>query len=97
TFQVDENGIVSNIFEVNLLNKTHDSYRIRFDLDDSNAEIEVVGKPVKLKSESHIKALIVVKMPNSVLENGMKKFKIHIFGNGHEIETIQTKFIGPML
>jgi cytochrome c oxidase accessory protein FixG len=97
TFQVDENGVVSNIFEIAMLNKTHDHYHIHFELDDPEAKIETVGKAVQLKSESKTKVLIVVKMPNHVLQNGMKKFKIHIFGNNHEIEVIQTKFIGPML
>ena len=97
TFQVDENGLVSNIFEIKMLNKTHDTYRIHFDVNDKNAQIQTVGKAVELKSESKTKAIIVVKMPNSVLKNGMKKFQIHIYGNGKEIEVIKTKFIGPML
>jgi cytochrome c oxidase accessory protein FixG len=97
TFQVDENGLVSNIFEINLLNKTHDTYHIHFNVDDPDAEIKSVGKEVVLKTETKTKAIIVVKMPNSVLVNGMKKFKIHIFGNGRQMEVIQTKFIGPML
>jgi cytochrome c oxidase accessory protein FixG len=97
TFQVDEHGMVSNIFEVNMLNKTHKRYHIHFEIDDSKAQIETVGKPVVLKSEAKAKVLVVVKMPNDALENGMKKFKIHIFGNHQEIEVIQTKFIGPML
>jgi preprotein translocase subunit SecF len=97
TFQVDKNGMVSNIFEVNMLNKTHNRYHIHFEIDDSKAQIETVGKAVVLKSKSKAKVLIVVKMPNAALENGTKKFKIHIFGNHQEIEVIQTKFIGPML
>jgi cytochrome c oxidase accessory protein FixG len=97
TFQVDENGLVSNIFEIKMLNKTHDTYHIHFEIDDKNAQIQTVGKAVELKSESKTKAIIVVKMPNAVLENGMKKFQIHIYGNGKEIEVIKTKFIGPML
>jgi cytochrome c oxidase accessory protein FixG len=97
TFQVDENGLVSNIFEIKMLNKTHNRYQIHFELDDKNAKIETVGKSVFLKSESKTKAIIVVKMPNILLNNGMKKFKIHIFGNGQEIEVIKTKFIGPIL
>ncbi|MEY4659381.1 MAG: hypothetical protein RJB36_1147 [Bacteroidota bacterium] len=97
TFQVDEHGIVSNIFEIKMLNKTHNPYRIHFELDDKNAKIETVGKSVFLNSESKTKAIIVVKIPNAHLKNGMKKFKIHIFGNGQEIEVIKTKFIGPIL
>ncbi len=97
TFQVDENGLVSNIFEIKLLNKTHDTYHIHFNSEDPDAEITAVGKAIVLKSESKTKSIIVVKMPNSVLENGTKKFNIHIFGNGREIEVIQTKFIGPIL
>lgn len=97
TFQVDENGLVSNIFEIKMLNKTHDTYHIHFDVDDKHAQIQTVGKAIELKSESKTKAIIVVKMPNAALENGMKKFQIHIYGNGKEIEVIKTKFIGPML
>jgi cytochrome c oxidase accessory protein FixG len=97
TFQVDENGMVSNIFEISMLNKTHNRYKIHFELDDPTAKIETVGKAVLLKSESKAKVLIVVKMPNTALQNGTKKFKIHIFGNQREIEVIQTKFIGPIL
>jgi polyferredoxin len=97
TFQVDESGLVSNIFEIKMLNKTHDTYHIHFEIDDKNAQIQTVGKAVELKSESKTKAIIVVKMPNAILENGMKKFQIHIYGNGKEIEVIKTKFIGPML
>lgn len=97
TFQVDEHGMVSNIFEIKMLNKTHNRYQIHFEIDDSKAQIETVGKAVVLKSESKAKVLIVVKMPNAALENGTKKFNIHIFGNHEEIEVIQTKFIGPML
>jgi hypothetical protein len=97
TFQVDENGLVSNIFEIKMLNKTHDTYHIHFDVDDKHAQIQTVGKAIELKSESKTKAIIVVKMPNAVLENGMKKFQIHIYGNGQEIEVIKTKFIGPIL
>lgn len=89
--------MVSNIFEINMLNKTHKRYYIHFEIEGDEAKIETVGKAVILKSESKAKVLIVVKMPNAALENGTKKFNIHIFGNHQEIEVIQTKFIGPML
>ena len=44
TYQMDENGHITNIYEVNLLNKTHQSFRIKFKLENNAGEVQTVKK-----------------------------------------------------
>jgi hypothetical protein len=38
-----------------------------------------------------------VKVKNGKLDNGLKKIELEVYGNGELIETLKTKFIGPLL
>lgn len=97
TYQITEDGMVNNIFEVNLLNKTRNTYKIHFKSDDPTVKILEINDHIVLKENGQIKERLLVKMKNGTLENGLKKIQIQVYGNGQLIETITTKFIGPLL
>ena len=97
TYSIDNKGIVSNIFEVDILNKTQEDYQISLKSTDPQVEIEVVGGHIFLESEAETKERIVVKVPNSLLKDGVKKLKIEVYGNGEKVDEVKTKFIGPLL
>jgi cytochrome c oxidase accessory protein FixG len=97
TYQMDENGHITNIYEVNLLNKTHRSFKIRFQLENRIGEIKTVKEQLVLKPESELKERLIIRYPRKYIGNGTKKIKVHIYGNGKKIQTIKTKFFGPIL
>ena len=97
TFQSHEGGILSNIYEINLTNKTQKEYKITLELEDEpNGKIEMVVKDLTLEKESLLKERFIVKLPYGEMKNGMKKITIKVIGNGEVIEEATTKFIGPM-
>lgn len=97
TYQSNSPGILSNIFEINLTNKTQNEYKIRLQLEGSVGEIEMVVKNAILKKESLLKERFIVKLPYSELKNGKKVITILVLGNGKLIEKTTTRFIGPLL
>ncbi|MFA7273766.1 MAG: cytochrome c oxidase accessory protein CcoG [Crocinitomicaceae bacterium] len=97
TYQSNQHGMLSNIFEINLTNKTQKNYKITLEVDNPQAQIEMVVKDLTLKKESLLKERFIVKLPYSAVENGMTKINIRVMGNGELIEEVQTKFIGPMI
>ncbi|MGJ8661452.1 MAG: cytochrome c oxidase accessory protein CcoG [Bacteroidota bacterium] len=97
TYQTNQHGILSNIFEINLTNKTNKDYKITLEVDNPKAQIEMVVKDLTLEKESLLKERFIVKMPYGEMENGMKKITIRVMGNGKLIEKTSTKFIGPIL
>ncbi len=97
TYQVTEDNLVSNIYEVNLINKTHSSKKITFGINEHNANIEKIGEPIILEGGKQVKERLLVKMSNGQLTLGKRIIKINVFANGKLIETVKTKFIGPIL
>ena len=95
TYQITNDGRVSNIFEINLTNKTHKDYKIKLKLDHSDAEIDVAVKKLILKSEDRLKERFVMKLPIQKIENGKQEVTVIVYGNGKEIQRVTTKFIGP--
>ncbi|TNF49880.1 MAG: cytochrome c oxidase accessory protein CcoG [Bacteroidetes bacterium] len=96
TYQMGQDGLVSNIYEINLTNKTQSDYVVTLQLEE-NGEIESVVKKMLLKKEDVLKERFIVKLPMSEIDNGKKIIHIKILGNGKEIQHISTKFIGPLL
>ena len=97
TFQMLENGIVSNIFEINLTNKTNTDYKIKLELEDQEGVIDIVITNPILVQEAHLKERFIVKLPMNSIENGKKVIYISVKGNGKTIKRVKAKFIGPLL
>lgn len=96
TYQTNESNYISNIFEINLTNKTRNDYKIKLKLDDNIGKIELVVKNLKLKKEAHLKDRFIVHYPYNALKKGEREITVIILGNNKEIQRIKLKFIGPL-
>lgn len=97
TYQTNNSGLISNIFEINLSNKTRNDYNISLKLGDNQGKIELVVHHLKLKKEAHLKDRFIVKYPFSAMKDGKKNITIIILGNGKEIQRVKVKFLGPLM
>lgn len=97
TYQMGSDGTVSNIFEINLTNKTRNEYKVTLKCDNPDAKIELVNQKMVLHAEEIMKERFVMKLPLDKIDHGKEEFDIHILGNGEEIQKIKVKFIGPIL
>ncbi len=97
TYQITDDGVVSNIFEINMLNKTKYDYDVKLELEGVEGTIETVVKSIKLKREAQLKERFIVKIPYTSIEDGKSIIYVKVLGNGKEIQTVKTKFIGPNL
>lgn len=95
TYQITNDGKISNIFEINLTNKTQNDYKVTLKLDRSDAKIDLVVDHLILKSEDYLKERFVMKLPIDKVKNGKEEITIIVYGNGKEIDRVKTKFIGP--
>ena len=97
TYKITEDGLVTNIFELSILNKTHNDYNLTITCDDPGVRIETVDKKIVLKSGKQLEERILIKAANKWFTDGVLKINVHIFGNGKLIETKKTKIIGPYI
>ena len=97
TYQITNDGTVSNIYEINLLNKTKEDFEVTLKLEGNIGTIETAVKSMRLKKEAQLKERFVVKIPYAKIKEDKHILTIKVFGNGKEIQTVKTKFIGPTL
>lgn len=95
TFQITEDGQVSNIFEIYLLNKTRKEYDITLELDSDHGTIETVVKNLHLAPEEELKERFVIKVPYTEVSSSEVVY-INVYGNGKQIQRVKTKFLGPI-
>lgn len=97
TYTITDDGLITNIFEISILNKTHKSYKIELKCKEKHVKIQRIGKEMSLTSGKQLKERFLIKAPNAILEEGTKKIVLEIYGNHKLIEKKKTKIIGPYI
>lgn len=96
TMNITADFKISNTYELNLVNKTNKSYTIALKTDCKDCKIRMASKKIFLKKNSQLKERFVVEMPINTQIKGHKMIDIQVLGNGDELKSIETKFIGPI-
>lgn len=94
TFQITQDGDVSNIFEIYIINKTRKEYDISLKLEGDHGEIETAVKKMHLLPEKELKERFIVKIPYKKVTD-IEVIYIDVYGNGKKIQRVKTKFLGP--
>lgn len=95
TFQIDAQNHIINIFEIDLTNKTRDSFNVKLYAVDQNVSIQIANDKFILPGEKHVRERFIARFPYKIIEKGNKKLDIVVIGNGKEIDRVPIKLIGP--
>lgn len=98
TYQTLPDGNYSNIYELNLTNKTKDTFEVVLELESGiDGSIEMNNVPFTLLPEAQTTENFIIKLNPKELKRGQKRFDVIIKGDGKKIETVGTSFVGPLL
>lgn len=97
TYQVTEDGRISNIFEIILTNKTKNEYNISLKTDDSNVEVVMAVSAIKLKPQKKTTERFIIKIKPDLIVNGKNEIWLKVISNGEELDKIKIKIIGPLI
>ncbi|MNY12524.1 putative electron transport protein YccM [compost metagenome] len=95
TFQITQEEDISNIFEIDLTNKTKRNFHVKLVPADPRVKLEVANDSLELKGEKRIRERFLARFPYSFTEKGTQKMDVIILGNGKEIDRVKIKLIGP--
>lgn len=94
-YQEREDGMITNLYQVNMVNKTNDAMDVRFELIEPEGKIEMVGGDISLVEQGIGEgAFFVIIDPNN-LEKMSSKIEIGVYSGEELVETVSTKFLGP--
>ena len=89
-------GRIANLFNLKLVNKTHEDIDFTLKLENVSGEIELVGTgKLTVKKEDYTNQQFFVKLKKEELQGWKTLVKIGLYEDNKKVKTIEAKFIGP--
>jgi polyferredoxin len=95
-YQEQPGGHISNLYNVQLLNKTTEPMTITLQLENGQEGlIKVVGEKIIIPGSSSAEVVCFVELPREVITSAKTPLQIGIYSNGKLVEKAKTNFLGP--
>ncbi|MBS1513355.1 MAG: cytochrome c oxidase accessory protein CcoG [Bacteroidetes bacterium] len=96
TYTTLNDGRISNLYNLKLVNKTHADIPFVLKLENANGEFEYIGEAdMVVKKEDYTHLQFFVKLKKEELKSWKTILKIGMYENGKKIKTMEATFIGP--
>lgn len=96
-FQKQEKGLISNLYTINLVNKSFDAHALELRvLSPENAALTMVGRELAVKAEEITDGTFFISLPQSNIGKIKTEVEIGVFSEGEKIDQLKTSFIGPV-
>lgn len=94
-FQEQPNGLISNLYDFNVVNKTFIETPILLKLENMDGELKIIGNDIVLKPQEIIDGKFLVLIEKSHLTKMNTPIEIGVYSGDQLLKTIQTSFFGP--
>ncbi|MEM7551983.1 MAG: cytochrome c oxidase accessory protein CcoG [Bacteroidota bacterium] len=98
TYQKNDNGTISNLYQISMVNKTNKDLDLVFKIRDDIGTIRMIGgNDPKVEAQATYEGALFIDIDSKALKELSTKLKIDIYSDGVLIETTKTRFLGPNL
>lgn len=94
-YQEQKGGLVSNIYNAEVINKSNQSRDIVIQPDDQAIKVKYIQAPGKIQAGGSVKTVFFLMIPASHIKGEKTDVKINLLLNNKVIQTVSTTFVGP--
>lgn len=95
-FEVPRPGYISNLYNLQIINKQRDPLPFRLELLDSEGSIQIVGDHQEVDGQGIFKGVIIVELPRDELAGRSHKIRVQVWSGDRPIDRVTTNFLGPI-
>ncbi len=96
-YQKQADDKVSNLYDVNIVNKTYKETHIQLKLENIQGKLELIGKPIDLKPQEIYDGKFMIVLDQDELKTMNTPLNIGIYSDGKQINVLNTSFLGPVI
>ncbi len=97
TYQEQPDGRISNLYNVQLVNKTFNDIPVSFELKGADGEIKIVGEnDLMLSGQAKKETTFFILLDKERVKTASSRFTVMVYSNGELIDEIETRFVGPV-
>ena len=95
-YQAQPNDKFSNIYDLNIINKTFNPALINLKLKNVEGEIKLLGDELNLKPQEKRDSKFLLILPKSSISKMNTQITISVYSNDKLLKEVKTSFLGPV-
>jgi polyferredoxin len=95
-YQAQPDGRISNLYNVRLLNKTHQLMQLQLRLEGTPGTVEVVGGKVVVAAGATTEVVCFIALPKATIRKAKTQLTLGVYHGNEKLETLTTNFLGPV-
>jgi cytochrome c oxidase accessory protein FixG len=95
-FQKQPDGTVSNLYSINLVNKTFHDQTVELRMQNRYGILKVMGQSVVVPAASSKDIMATIRFSPKQIEHNKTTMMLDVIANGKKIDEVETVFIGPV-
>ena len=90
------NSMISNLYLVELVNKTHHAMPVTFRVDYPGATLRMVQPIASVAADELTKGMFFILLPEKSIHESSTKLTVEVISNGVVLDKVKTTFLGPV-
>jgi cytochrome c oxidase accessory protein FixG len=95
-FQKQENNMISNLYNIRLINKTRKNMPVTLKLESEDGTIKMIGKDIILLKESKTESEFFILLPKEKIKDRKTILFVNVYYGDKKLERVKTTFLGPI-
>lgn len=95
-YQEQPNDIISNLYDLNMVNKTFNKIPVTLKLENIEGELKLVGNDIVMEPQGNVDAKFLVLLPKDKLTQMSTPIDIGIYSGDKLIKKVTTSFLAPV-
>ena len=95
-FQREPGGMISDLYLVELVNKTHKDKPVSFRVAYPGAKLRMVQPITKAPADDLTKGMFFILLPEKSIHQNSTKLIIEVLSDGEVVDKVNTTFLGPV-
>lgn len=95
-YQEQPNDMISNLYDLNMVNKTFNEIPVTLKLENIEGELKLVGNQIVMEPQGNVDAKFLVLLPKIELTKMSTPIDIGIYSGNKLIKKVSTSFLAPM-
>ncbi len=94
-YQENEGTIISNVYNIKIVNKTHEEMPLEIRLISHQGEIRMAGSKMEISDQDRFESTFILYIDEALLDGDNTKVEFGIYSNDELLERYKSSFLGP--
>lgn len=95
-FQKNVDGTISNLYNIEIVNKTYQNKAFTLKINYPKATIKLIGKPLSTQKGEMAKGAFFINIPEKLIKENNTKIEIEILSDNKIVDKVKTSFMGSV-